>query len=130
MSVYNPILSKGDNHQLVPTRSAAKAHRQSVKRNLRNRAARSAVRTALKKAEASVLSGSTEEATQVTRLAVSNLDRAARKGIIHPNNARRRKSRLVRKLNLATAESSQSPTSKGKAAKKTGAATHSKKSGE
>ena len=80
MSDYNPTLSKGDNCQLVPTRSAAKAHRQSVKRNLRNRAARSAVKTALKKAEASITSGSAEEATQVTRLAVSSLDRAARKG--------------------------------------------------
>lgn len=103
----------------MPTRSAAKANRQAIKRNLRNRAARSAVKTALKKAEASILSGGTEEAAQVTRLAVSSLDRAARKGIIHSNNARRRKSRLVRKLNLATAESSP-PPSKGKAAKKSG----------
>ena len=129
MSVYNPTLSKGDNRQLVPTRSAAKANRQAIKRNLRNRAARSAVKTALKKAEASILSGSTEEAAQVARLAVSSLDRAARKGIIHSNNARRRKSRLVRKLNLATAESSP-PASKGKAAKKTRATARSKKSGE
>ena len=111
----------------MPTSSAAKAHRQSVKRSLRNRAARSSVKTAVKKAEASILSGGTEEAAQTTRLAVSSLDRAARKGIIHHNNARRRKSRLVRKLNLATAESSQSPD-KGKDAKKTKAAAHSKKS--
>ena len=115
----------------MPTRSAAKAHRQSLKRNLRNRAVRSAVKTALKKAEASILSGNAEEATQVTRLAVSSLDRAARNGTIHSNNARRRKSRLVRRLNTATAESSQSPSKgKAKATKKTKATARSKKSEE
>ena len=71
-------------------RSAKKNLRKSRAAAIRNRAQRSALRTALKKAAAA---GATEVAR---RQAISLLDRAARKGLIHRNAAARRKSRLVK----------------------------------
>jgi small subunit ribosomal protein S20 len=69
-------------------KSAEKNMRKSRAATIRNRAQRAALRTALKKAGA----GSTPE----QRLqAISLLDRAARKGIIHRNSAARHKSRLM-----------------------------------
>jgi small subunit ribosomal protein S20 len=70
--------------------SAKKNMRKSRAATVRNRAQRSALRTALKKAKAS-------DATPAVKLeATKLLDRAARKGLIHPNNAARNKSRLAR----------------------------------
>jgi small subunit ribosomal protein S20 len=68
--------------------SAKKNMRKSRAATVRNRAQRSALRTALKKAQA-------PDATAENRAAAAQLlDRAARKGLIHPNNAARHKSRL------------------------------------
>jgi len=53
-----------------------------------------------------IAEGRLEEATEVARLAVSALDKAAEKGIIHKNNAARRKSRLMKLLNQALASAS------------------------
>jgi small subunit ribosomal protein S20 len=70
--------------------SAKKNMRKSRAATVRNRAQRSALRTALKKAKAP---GATADVKlSATRL----LDRAARKGLIHPNNAARNKSKLSR----------------------------------
>jgi small subunit ribosomal protein S20 len=72
--------------------SAKKAMRQARRRALTNRAQRSALRTALKR----VRSATTKpEAVQAYAIAVRLLDRAARKGLIHDNNAARQKSRLA-----------------------------------
>ncbi len=71
--------------------SAKKNMRKSRAAAVRNRAQRSALRTALKKARA------TDAPADVTTLAVSLLDRAARKGLIHKNKAARHKSQLARK---------------------------------
>ncbi len=87
----------------MATRSAAKAHRQSLKRRLRNRMVRSATRTTVKKAETAIAAGEPEAAREAVRAAMSNLDRAAKKGVIHANAAARRKSRLVLKYNAAVA---------------------------
>lgn len=71
--------------------SAEKNMRKSRAATVRNRAQRSALRTALKKAKA-------DEATLDTRkAAIALLDRAARKGLIHKNAAARHKSRLDQK---------------------------------
>ncbi len=85
------------------TRSAAKAHRQSLKRRLRNRIVRSATKTSVKKAEATIAGGDPEAAGEAVRVVQSNLDRAAKKGVIHANAAARRKSRLVLRYNAAVA---------------------------
>lgn len=87
----------------MATRSAAKAHRQSLKRRLRNRMVRSATRTIVKKAEAAIVAGDPEAAREAVRAAMRHLDRAAKKGVIHANAAARRKSRLILKYNAAVA---------------------------
>jgi small subunit ribosomal protein S20 len=65
--------------------------RQARTRTVRNRAQRSALRTALKRVRDAVGPAATAAYTTAVRL----LDRAARKGLIHPNNAARHKSRLA-----------------------------------
>jgi len=77
--------------------SAKKNMRKSRAAQARNRAQRSALRTALKKSK--VEGASAEDRTK----AVSLLDRAARKGLIHKNAAARYKSRLAKKANAAAA---------------------------
>ena len=78
--------------------SAKKAMRQGRSRHERNRAQSSALRTALKRVRTATTA---EQAGEAYRAASRLLDRAARKGLIHANNAARHKSRLaavVRKL--------------------------------
>jgi len=87
----------------LATRSAAKAHKQSLKRRLRNRMVRSATKTIVKTAEAAIAAGDPEAARLAVRAALSKLDRAAKKGVVHANAAARRKSRLVLKYNAAVA---------------------------
>ncbi len=71
--------------------------RQAARRALRNRSARSSVRTYVKNATDAVASSSTD-AADVVRAAVRALDKAAQKGIVHRNAAARRKSRLMSRL--------------------------------
>jgi small subunit ribosomal protein S20 len=75
--------------------SAKKNMRKSRAAAVRNRAQRSALRTAVKKAKGAAVTG--EQMTE----AVSLLDRAARKGLIHRNAAARQKSKLARKAAAA-----------------------------
>ena len=79
--------------------SAIKRMRQNEKRRLQNRMVRSRMRTFVKKADALIASGSKEEAADAVRVALSEIDKAAQKGIIHRNNAARRKSRLAKRFN-------------------------------
>jgi small subunit ribosomal protein S20 len=88
---------------LANTRSALKRIRSSVKRRERNRYYRSTARTYVKKARRFIEQGSLEEAQVAAQQAIRFLDKAAEKGIIHKNNAARRKSRLMRLLNQALA---------------------------
>ena len=79
--------------------SKQKAAKVSERRRIRNRSVRSAMRTSVVKAEGSISSGNSEGSKDAVKDAISTLDRAAKKGIIHRNNAARRKSRLMKKLN-------------------------------
>jgi small subunit ribosomal protein S20 len=83
---------------LANIKSQIKRIRQNEKRRLRNRYFKGRARTFVKKARLSIQKGSLEEAIEATRLAVSALDKAAEKGILHKNNAARRKSRLMKRL--------------------------------
>ena len=76
--------------------SQIKRNRQNEKKRLRNRDFRGAARTAVKDALASITSG--QESQAAVSLAISTLDKAARKGAIHHRNAARRKSRLIKRL--------------------------------
>jgi small subunit ribosomal protein S20 len=79
-------------------KSQIKRNRQNDKRRLRNRIYRGAARTAVKNARAA-MAASEPENTQKTLLeAISQLDRAAQKGVLHKNNAARRKSRLMKQF--------------------------------
>lgn len=84
-------------------KSALKAHRQSLKRRARNRIVKGHVRGAIKRTRAAIAAGDLAAAQEYLREAVSNLDRAAKKGVIHPNNAARRKSRLMKLFNRTAA---------------------------
>lgn len=95
-------MSVGDirrEEQLANTKSAIKNIRKNERRRLRNRIFRSQARTAVKKARLSIQAGQVQDARQAVQLAVSRLDKAAEKGVIHPNNAARRKARLMRLFN-------------------------------
>ena len=83
--------------------SPAKRHRASIWRRARNQPIRSAARTNVSKARTAIAAGVAEEAAEAVREAVAVLDRAAQKSVIHPNNAARRKSRLMREYSAAFA---------------------------
>jgi small subunit ribosomal protein S20 len=83
---------------LANIKSAIKRNKQNEKRRLRNRYFAGRARTFVKKARQAIDAGELEEARQATTQAVEALDRAAVKGIIHKNNAARRKSRLMKQL--------------------------------
>ena len=68
-----------------------------------NKSIRTRGKSSVKDAEHLITAGDKEKAAVAVKTAVSSLDRAAVKGVIHPNNAARRKSRLVKKLNKAQA---------------------------
>ena len=88
------------------TQTAKKQMRVSERKRLRNKPIRSLCKTNITKAERLISSGELEAAQKAVVAAISSLDKAAEKGIIHPNNAARRKSRLMQKLNEAQAVSS------------------------
>ncbi len=84
----------------MPNNAAAeKRMRQEKKRRLRNRMVKSTVKTYVTKARQAIANRA--DSQEAVRAAVSELDRAAKKGVIHRNNAARRKSRLMKQLNAA-----------------------------
>jgi small subunit ribosomal protein S20 len=86
------------------TKSALKQIRVAERRRRRNRPIKTRVKNALTKAVSSIAGNAAGEDTiEAVTEAISQLDRAAGKGVIHPNNAARRKSRLMKRLNAAQA---------------------------
>ena len=83
---------------LANTASAKKRIRQNAKRRIRNRIYRTQARTHVKRARIALETNDAESAIEAVRLAVSTLDQAASKGVIHRKNASRRKSRLMKRL--------------------------------
>ena len=79
-------------------KSQIKRNRQNIKRRSRNRVYRGSARTYVKKARLAIESGDIEAARAATIQAASALDKAAQKGVLHKNNASRRKSRLMKQL--------------------------------
>jgi small subunit ribosomal protein S20 len=79
-------------------KSALKRIRQNEKRRIYNRIYRTRARTLVKQARATVASGNVQAAIAATQRAVRDLDKAASRGVIHPRNAARRKSRLMKQL--------------------------------
>ena len=81
--------------------AAEKRMRQEIKRRAHNRSVKSLVKTQITKARHAIDAPTVtaEDAEAAVRTAVSELDRAAKKGVLHKNNAARRKSRLMKQLN-------------------------------
>ena len=93
---YNPIF-------VANIRSSQKDMRRTARRTLRNRAVRSAVKTRITKFRRAADAG--DDAQELAGEAIASLDRAASKGILHPNNVARRKSRLLKRLRQASESS-------------------------
>jgi small subunit ribosomal protein S20 len=87
---------------LANIKSAIKRIRSSSRKRARNKPVRTALKTYVKSAQMQISAGSDTSAESVVR-AISALDKAANKGIIHKNQAARRKARLVAKLNQMAA---------------------------
>jgi small subunit ribosomal protein S20 len=84
---------------LANIQSQIKRNKQNEKRRLRNRNANGTARSAVIKARAAFEAGSPEtETKEAVMKAISELDKAAERGVIHKNNAARRKSRLMKQL--------------------------------
>jgi small subunit ribosomal protein S20 len=79
-------------------KSALKRIRQNEKRRIHNRIYRTRARTLVKQAKVAIEASDLDVAREATRIAVRDLDMAASRGTIHPNNAARRKSRLMKQL--------------------------------
>ena len=86
---------------MANTKSAMKAMRVHAKKTARNKPVRSYAKTAVTRAKTLIDEKNVDAAGAAVRDASSALDKAAKKGVIHPNNAARRKSRLAKKLNAA-----------------------------
>ena len=78
---------------MANTRSAEKQRRQAEKRNERNRAAKSRLRSALKKTRGNIAEGSTDQ--PIISGGYSAVDKAAKAGVIKKNTANRYKSRMA-----------------------------------
>ena len=84
--------------------SAKKRMRVEAKRRARNKAVKSTVRTYVTHARNAIVAAPTEpETEEAIRAAISELDSAVSKGVLHKNNAARRKSRLMQRLHKAQA---------------------------
>lgn len=84
--------------KLANTASAKKRIRQNEKRRLHNKIFRTRARTYVKHARTAIETSEQETAAAAVKDAIRELDRAAAKGVLHPRNASRRKSRLMKQL--------------------------------
>lgn len=81
------------------TKSAAKAMRQTKRRHANNVRTKDKFKTAVKEVKQAIAATTKDEATKALKAAMSALDKAAKKGVIHKNTASRKKSRLARAIN-------------------------------
>lgn len=79
-------------------KSAAKRARQNITREKRNRRIKSMLKNSIRRFEESLQSGDMEEARVKLNVAVRQIDIAASRGVVHKNNAARKKSRLNRMI--------------------------------
>jgi small subunit ribosomal protein S20 len=94
------------------SKSAQKAARAAGKRQEHGQSIRSRVKTDIARAEKLIAEGDLKAAQGAVTAAVSALDKAAEKKVLHGNNAARRKSRLLKKVNKAAAKPKSAPEPK------------------
>ena len=80
-------------------KSAIKRVKVTETKNLQNRMVKSAVKTQIKKFEAAVAAGDKAAATEAYKVAIKAVDQAVNKGLLHKNNAARKKSSMTLKMN-------------------------------
>jgi small subunit ribosomal protein S20 len=90
---------------LTSKKSAQKSAKLMQKKAQRNKPIRSSVKTTITKARKLILQKDLDAAQEAVKQAAVALDKAVQKGVLHPNNAARRKSRLMKQLNEALAAS-------------------------
>ena len=95
----NAEIYAGEVFGLPNIKSAKKRVQLTAVYNARNKAEKSALKTALKKFEAAAAEGNRTEAEGAYKVAVKTVDKAVAKGILHKNNAAHKKSALTVKLN-------------------------------
>ena len=88
---------------MANTKFALKRIRSSARRRARNKPVKTALKTYVKVAQTTIVAQQPDDAADAVVRAISALDKAASKGIIHKNQAARRKSRLMAKLNSLSA---------------------------
>lgn len=93
------------------SRTARKRVRQNLRHRLSNRSNKTYIKTRVKKFLTALEEGSLDAATTEYRKTAQALDRAARKNIIHPNLAARKKARLMKKLSTLGPATAESPKS-------------------
>ncbi len=79
-------------------KSQIKRNRQNERRRLRNRVVRGKTRTLVAKAKTAINAGTQETSLEALKVAIIALDKAAQQGVVHKNNAARRKSRLMKQM--------------------------------
>lgn len=94
---------EGGARALPNSKSAEKRVRQTAKRSLRNRRVKSMLKTTMRRFEEALQSGDREVAQIRLLAAISQIDKAAAIGVVHKNNAARKKSRLNRMFNQKVA---------------------------
>jgi small subunit ribosomal protein S20 len=85
-------------------KSQIKRNKQNAKRQERNKAVRTSLKTSTKRVRVAVAGGDADQAAASQRDAARALDKAAARGIVHPRTAARRKSRLAKAANSVSAE--------------------------
>lgn len=84
------------------TKTAEKSARSAARKAERNKAVKSGVKSKVTRAEKLVAAKKGDEANAAVTEAISSLDKAAKRKVIHANTAARKKSRLMKKLNAST----------------------------
>lgn len=92
---------------MANSKSALKRARQTLKRTARNKSVKAAVRTYVRKARAAIVATDATNAPETVKTAVSQLAKAASKGVLHKRNVARRISRLMKQANAAKAAQAQ-----------------------
>lgn len=95
--------------------SAQKVARASERKRLVNQPVKSGIKNLVSRSEAAMKAGNQAEAAESVKKAIVALDRAVPRGVLHANNAARRKSRLAKKFNAALKAAAAAPTEAAKA---------------
>src|SRR5947209_5971606 len=104
--------------RMANTQSAKKRVRASLRKRDRNRSTRSAVKTLVSRARRPALPEAASLTSEEVRRAISALDKAAEKGVLHANNASRRKARLMSALAKLAPAAAAAPKPAAKASAK------------